>query len=36
MSEGGVNTCPPELFANDPMGMMRSPVGAGGYFSVDG
>lgn len=35
VSEGGTNTCVPELFANDPIGMIRSAVGAGGYFFVD-
>lgn len=35
VSEGGMNTCAPELFASDPMGIMRSPVGVGGCFFVD-
>jgi len=30
VSDGGKNTCASELFANDPMGMMRSLVGAEG------
>lgn len=31
VSDGGKNTCAPDLFASDPMGIMRSPVEAGGY-----
>ena len=30
-----MNTCAPELVANDPIGMMRLAVEAGGYFFVD-
>lgn len=35
VSDGGKNTCAPELFANDPMGITTFPVGAGGYSFVD-